>query len=153
MTGVVPQYLIRRANLNDISSLIRLLGILFSIETDFAVDESKQRRGLEIMLGNPDNRCVMAAEINQKIVGMCTAQLLVSTAEGGLAALIEDLVVEDGYRRYGIGKNLLFSVESWAVQKGARRLELLADRDNTRALEFYKKMNWKYTRLICLHKK
>lgn len=153
MTEVVPNYLIRRADYNDIGSLTRLLRILFSLETDFVADESKQRSGLAMMLSDPDNRCVMAAELNEKIVGMCTAQLLVSTAEGGVAALIEDLVVDNGFRRRGIGKNLLLSIESWAAEKGARRLELLADRNNSQALEFYKKMNWKYTRLICLHKK
>lgn len=153
MNDFDSNYLIRRANHNDINRLIRLLRILFSIETDFAINESKQRSGLEIMLGDPDNRCVMVAEINQKIVGMCTAQLLVSTAEGGLAALIEDMVVDYDYRRRGIGKKLLSSIEGWAVEKGARRLELLTDLNNTPALEFYEKMNWKYTKLICLHKK
>jgi hypothetical protein len=29
----------------------------------------------------------MVAEINQQVVGMCTAQILVSTAEGGPVAL------------------------------------------------------------------
>ncbi|OLN30488.1 GCN5 family acetyltransferase [Desulfosporosinus metallidurans] len=95
----------------------------------------------------------MVAELNQQIVGMCTAQILVSTAEGGMVALIEDLVVEDAYRGQGIGKALLLSIESWAIARGVRRLQLLADRNNTLALDFYKKMNWKHTQLICLHKK
>lgn len=153
MTDVVSNWLIRRADHDDIPSLISLLGVLFSIEADFTIDEAKQRSGLEMMLGNPENRCVMVAEVNGKVVGICTAQLLVSTAEGGLSALIEDLVVDNGFRGRGIGKGLLLSVESWAVEKGARRLELRADRSNTAALAFYEKMNWQHTSLICLHKK
>ncbi|WP_075365583.1 GNAT family N-acetyltransferase [Desulfosporosinus metallidurans] len=146
-------YCIRRANYPDISCMIRLLRILFSIETDFEVDESTQQSGLEMMLCNYTERCIMVAELNQQIVGMCTAQILVSTAEGGMVALIEDLVVEDAYRGQGIGKALLLSIESWAIARGVRRLQLLADRNNTLALDFYKKMNWKHTQLICLHKK
>jgi len=147
------KHIIRRAEYSDIGSMIRLLRVLFSIEKDFIVDEGKQQRGLELMLGDCNNRYIMVAELDQKIVGMCTAQILVSTAEGGIVALIEDLVLEEAYRGQGIGKELLLAIESWAIVRGARRLQLLADRNNTRALEFYNKMDWKFTQLICLQKK
>ena len=83
---------------------------------------------------------------------MCSAQLLVSTAEGGRAALLEDLVVDEKYHSQGIGSTLLSAVEFWALSKGAKRLELLADRNNAKALEFYKQRGWRRTQLICLHK-
>nr|WP_083842269.1 GNAT family N-acetyltransferase [Desulfosporosinus youngiae] len=133
--------------------MILLLRVLFSIEKDFKADEDKQQRGLELMLEDCSNRCLMVAELEQRIIGMCTAQILVSTAEGGIAALIEDLVVEEAYRGQGIGKELVLAVESWAIVRGAKRLQLLADRNNTRGLGFYKKMGWKFTQLICLQKK
>ncbi|TGE32799.1 GNAT family N-acetyltransferase [Desulfosporosinus sp. Sb-LF] len=144
--------MIRRANYSDISSMTRLLKILFSIETNFKVDELAQQRGLEMMLCDDTNRCIMVAELNQQIVGMCTAQLLVSTAEGGIVALVEDLVVEDVYRGQGLGKNLLLSIEGWAIARGVRRLRLLADRNNTKALNFYKTMSWTETRMIGLRR-
>jgi GNAT superfamily N-acetyltransferase len=147
------QYIIRQAVPGDIKALTDLLKILFGIETDFIFDEIKQRRGLQLMLEAADRRCIMVAEDSGQVIGMCTAQLLVSTAEGGIAALVEDMVVSAQYRRQGIGKHLLLSIEDWAVRQGATRLELLADRNNTPALEFYQKMNWRQTRLICLHKK
>jgi len=132
--------------------MIKLLGILFSIETDFTINQGNQRRGLEMMLEEGTNRCVMVAELNQQIIGMCTAQILVSTAEGGIVGLIEDLVVVEAYRGKGIGKELLFIVESWAIAQGVSRLQLLADRNNTQALRFYKTMDWKVTEMICLAK-
>lgn len=106
-----------------------------------------------MMLNNPACHCVMVAEVAGQVVGMCTAQLLISTAEGGLAALIEDMVVEQAYRKQGIGRALLLSIEQWAFKRGVKRLELLADMENAPALDFYQKMNWKRTQLICLHKK
>lgn len=151
MTSLSVNFIIRRAIQSDISSLIKLLRILFSIETDFSFDELNQRRGLEMMLGDCTKRCIMVAELNRQIVGMCSAQLLVSTAEGGIVALIEDVVVEEVCRKQGIGKNLLISIERWAMEQGASRLQLLADRNNTSALDFYQTMNWKQTQLICLH--
>jgi len=150
---MASNYIIRRAVHSDVNSLIGLLEILFSIESDFTVEEFKQRSGLEMMLNDDTRRCIMVAEINQQVVGMCTAQILVSTAEGGFVAIIEDLVVHKEYRGKGIGRGLLLSVESWAIAKGVKRLQLLADRNNTVALEFYKSLSWKSTQLICLHKK
>jgi GNAT superfamily N-acetyltransferase len=147
------EYTIREAGPGDIEALTGLLKILFAIETDFIFDEIKQLRGLQLMLGAADKHCIMVAEVGGQVIGMCTAQLLVSTAEGGMAALVEDMVVASEYRQQGIGKHLLLSIEDWAVRQGATRLELLADRMNTPALEFYQRMNWRQTRLICLHKK
>ena len=143
----------RKAIPQDITALISLLKVLFAIETDFSFDETKQRRGLELMLNSPAERCIMVAEIDGKIIGMCTAQLLVTTAEGGMAALIEDMVVHQDYRRQGTGSALMAKIEEWANEQGVKRLELLADRNNAPALEYYKKLDWRQTQLICWHKK
>jgi len=143
---------IRRASPQDIEALIGLLKALFSIEEDFAFDERKQEKGLLLMLDDETIRCVLVAEIDKMIIGMCTAQLLVSTAEGGLVALIEDVFIDENYRGQGIGEELLTSIEKWARHQGATRLQLLADRNNISALKFYQKMNWSKTQLICLRK-
>ena len=153
MKTQIANYIIRRANYPDISSMIKLLRILFSLERDFEANKLTQQSGLEMMLCDGTDRCIMVAELNQQIVGMCSAQILVSTAEGGIVALVEDLVVEEAYRGGGIGKELLLSVESWAIARGVKRLQLLADRNNTSALDFYNTMNWKGTQLVCLQKK
>ncbi|MHB8075462.1 GNAT family N-acetyltransferase [Desulfosporosinus fructosivorans] len=145
-------HVIRRAKYSDISGMIRLLRILFSIETDFSFEEGTQQSGLEMMLDDVTTRCIMVAEQKQQIIGMCTAQILVSTAEGGIVALVEDLVVEDICRGEGIGRDLLVAIEGWAIARGVKRLQLLADQKNTPALEFYKKMAWKSTQLIGLQK-
>lgn len=144
---------IRPARYTDIDSLVELLADLFCLEADFAPDSTKQRAGLEMMLADPGQRCVMVAEHQGMVVGMCTAQLLISTAEGGLAALIEDVVVMENFRGRGVGRNLLIAMEQWALSHDVKRFELLADRENTPALTFYDRMGWHKTDLICLHKK
>jgi GNAT superfamily N-acetyltransferase len=144
---------IREAVPSDIDELVGLLAELFSIEADFTFNDSLQRQGLTMMLDNPEDRCILIAEVNGNVVGMGSVQVLVSTAEGGLAGLVEDIVVSEPYRRKGIGALLLTSLEKWASQRGLTRLQLLADQDNAPALEFYEKMKWKTTWLICLRKK
>jgi ribosomal protein S18 acetylase RimI-like enzyme len=145
---------IRNARPEDFDSLTALLQQLFSIEADFAVDAGRQRRGLSLMLdGCLKHRCVKVAEVEGEVAGMVTAQLLISTAEGGVVALVEDMVVDSRYRGRGIGRQLMAAIETWAREHGASRLQLLADRTNFSALDFYDKIGWRPTRLICLRRK
>ncbi|MBW2662435.1 MAG: GNAT family N-acetyltransferase [Deltaproteobacteria bacterium] len=144
--------IIRKAGLSDINQMVGLLEELFSIEEDFAFNETTQRNGLAVMLGDNEKGCIMVAASGEQVIGMISAQLLVSTAEGGMVALIEDMVVAKLYRGQGIGKKLLLSIEKWTNKKGAKRIQLLADRNNFHALGFYKKQKWASTQLTCLRK-
>ena len=143
--------LIRDALPDDVETLVTLLQELFSIEADFAVDQERQRRGLQLMLdGCGKHRCVKVAQIGSKVVGMCSAQSLISTSEGSRVALVEDMVVAKNYRGLGIGRQLMSSIGAWAHRHQLTRLQLLADRTNFAALDFYDKLGWCPTQLICL---
>lgn len=143
---------IRAAVLEDIQSLTALLETLFSIEEDFIFNETLQRRGLQMMLDNARG-CILTAEVAGSIIGMCSGQLTVSTAEGGPALLIEDVVVHEDWRGQGVGRRLMEGIENWAGKNKSARLQLLADRNNASALSFYKNLGWKTTDLICLRKR
>lgn len=143
---------VRRAAPSDLPALVRLLGVLFSIEADFRPDPARQRRGLARMLEDPARRLVLVAEREGAVVGMVTVQLVVSTAEGGDAGLVEDLVVDAACRGAGVGRRLLEEAEEWARARGATRLQLLADRENDPALRFYARQGWASTRLVCLRR-
>jgi len=140
---------IRTAEPADIDRLVFLLATLFAIEEDFVFDEQRQRRGLALMLENERGR-VLIAEAEGQVVGMCTGQLLVSTAEGGLSLLVEDVVVDEQWRGCGIGRLLMAAISDWARTKKVSRLQLLADRNNIPALDFYRSLGWHTTELICL---
>ncbi|VAW40041.1 hypothetical protein MNBD_DELTA04-611 [hydrothermal vent metagenome] len=142
---------IRRARAADLADLTALLQILFGMEEDFSFDEARQRQGLMLMLEN-EQGVVLAAENSGKVIGMCTGQLLVSTAEGAPAVLVEDVVVLPAWQDRGVGRLLMHSIAEWAVSKNAVRLQLLADRNNKAALRFYDKIGWQMTDLICLRK-
>ncbi len=136
----------------DLDALVELLEELFELEADFRPDEVRQRRGLALMLEEPERRAVLVAEREGAVVGMVTAQLVVSTAEGGASALVEDMVVDAAWRGLGAGRALLEAIEAWARAPGATRLQLLADRENGPALAFYARMGWARTRLVCLRR-
>lgn len=139
---------------SDIDALVNLLEELFAIEADFSFDAGKHRQGLRLMIdGCGKHKCVKVAEINSDVIGMCTAQTLISTAEGGVVAFVEDLVVQNQWRKRGIGRMLLKSIEDWSSTRCLMRLQLLADSENIPALAFYMKNGWEQTQLICIRKK
>ena len=151
-TDIVPP-VIRSAGKDDLPALIGLLKTLFAIEEDFVADEAKQRRGLFLMInGCGKHRQVLVAEAGGEVIGMCSAQILISTAEGREAALMEDMVVRADFRGRGVGTLLLDAIGRWAEKRGICRLQLLADRNNTPAIDFYRKQGWRPTQLICLRK-
>lgn len=142
---------IRRAGQNDIPALLGLLELLFSIEKDFVFDAEKQERGLRLLLAE-SRAAVMVAEQDGQLVGMCTGQLLISTAQGGLSVLVEDVAVAPAWQGKGIGRQLLAAISAWAVSHGASRVQLLADRNNAPASAFYQKTGFQTTAMICLRK-
>ena len=149
---MVTDLVIRPARLEDIAAMAGLLSLLFAVEEDFSADRDKQRAGLEMFFKHPAGRYLIVAEHQQQVIGMCSTQLLISTAAGGWKALVEDVVVAEQFRGQGIGKKLLDALAGWAEQQGVIRMDLLADRNNSAALDFYDRLRWRSTNLIALQK-
>ena len=147
--SAIPAIRIERARDTDIEALSALLGQLFEIESDFAADRTKQCRGLELLLAQPDDRAavMIARSDDDTVIGMASAQIVISTAEGAPSAWIEDVFVRDARRGEGIARLLVGELLTWAQARGATRAQLLADEANTRALGFYGHLGWRATEL------
>lgn len=145
------QTVIRKAGSADLDALSGLLQVLFSLERDFTFDAAKSRLGLGLLLESED-ALLLAAEAEGKVVGMCSVQTLVSTAEGGPVGMVEDLVLAEAWRGRGIGRMLLSEVENWAASRGLTRLQLLADAGNLPTLDFYTRLGWGETHLVVRRK-
>ncbi len=146
-------FLIRQAGIDDIPQMCSLLSELFSIEIDFKPDRERQARGLIILISDTSgSSIVLVAENDDKIIGMCSVQTLVSTAEGGIVGLLEDLIVHRDYRGNAVGTKLLSGITKWCRTKNISRLQLLRDMDNIKAMDFYIDKGWMNTNLICMRK-
>lgn len=146
---------IREAREHDLDDLVELLGLLFSLESDFAPDPEKQRQGLALMLGKGPRVVLVAISSDDgagRVLGMATAQLVISTAEGGPALLVEDVVVRPEARGRGVGRALIARIEAWGRRLGSTRLQLLADRHNTGSHGFYAACGFSPTNLVCLRR-
>jgi ribosomal protein S18 acetylase RimI-like enzyme len=144
---------IRPAKLDDVPQLVTFLKALFAIEADFEFDQHKQSQGLKLLLKS-GTACILVAESSDDgtLCGMCSIQILISTAEGGPVGLLEDLIINEGFRNQGMGAKLLAEAVEWSERQGLTRLQLLADKHNLPALSFYQKQGWHATQLVCLKK-
>jgi GNAT superfamily N-acetyltransferase len=130
------------ATREDLPQLVALLGVLFSQEAELVPDDSKQTRALEKILSDESVGRIHVAREDGRVVAMASLIYGISTAEGGLAASFEDMVVLPGYRGKGIGTSLLEYVVAQARKQGVLRLMLLTDKQNKRAQALYRKLGF-----------
>jgi ribosomal protein S18 acetylase RimI-like enzyme len=127
------------AKASDLPRLVELLGILFESEAEFSADAEKQRAGLQAILADPAKGRIFVAREGREVVAMASLLYTVSTAEGGKAALFEDLVTAPEQRKRGIGESLLKHVVNEARNEGVLRITLLTDMQNERAQAMYRR--------------
>ena len=149
---IMSNIVIRLATRTDLDRLTFFLNELFSIETDFVIDIDKQKNGLELLFRNPKRSVIIVAEMDDIVVGMVTGQLVISTAIGGYSILLEDMFVVKEHRRLHLGAMLVDGLKSWGVDKGAKRIQLVADRDNSPALKFYCANGFSQGKMVALYR-
>src|SRR4051812_40082436 len=143
---------IRTARVADVPAMAGLLAELFAVETEFTIDRAKQERALRMIIERP-SAVAWVADTGGQVVGMVTAQTVVSTAEGGESAWIEDVIVRSDWRKRGVGRKLIEAVEAWCGGRGITRMQLLADATNEEAMEFYaRRQQWVRTRMVAFRR-
>lgn len=135
----------------DVGPLCDLLSALFAQEADFTPNLQRQSRGLRLLLETPEIGHIYCATDSNSIVGMVSILFTVSTAEGGRAAWLEDMVVEPSRRGRGIGKRLLDEAVSGARAAGCTRLSLLTDATNSSAMRFYGRAGFVRSKMVPMH--
>ena len=130
------------ARRDELAQLVALLTILFSEEAEFTADYEKQTRALEQILADESTGTVYVARDEGRVVAMASLLYTVSTAEGGTAALFEDLVVLPTHRGQGIATSLVAFMIAEARTRGVLRLTLLTDMQNERAQALYRRLGF-----------
>ena len=130
---------INEARAKDIPQLAALLSLLFTQEADFQPDQSKQEKGLRLLIESPNVGVVFAAREGEQIAGMVSLLFTISTAQGGPVCWLEDMVIRPELRGGGLGSHLLQHAIDYARSHGFTRITLLTDQLNRRAIQFYEK--------------
>jgi ribosomal protein S18 acetylase RimI-like enzyme len=142
--------LVRQATAADVKQLSDLLALLFTHEVDFTPDAERQERALRLIVEQPDIGRIYCATDGDTIVGMVSILFTVSTAEGGRAAWLEDMVVHPKRRGQGFGEQLLREAIREARAAGCSRLTLLTDASNNSAMRFYRRAGFVRSQMVPL---
>lgn len=143
---------VRPASIDDLDRCAELLGILFSQEKEFTPDPAKQRKGLEMIISNPERSSVFVCEIDDVIQAMVIILFTISTALGEKVAILEDMIVAPDMRGKGLGTSLFRYAVDYAVNQGCGRITLLTDHDNEAAHKFYRKHGFIRSDMIVFRK-
>jgi len=136
---------IHLATEKDVPRLADLLGLLLAQEAEFAPDQGKQRRALRAVVSDASIGRIYVVRDGTDLVAMVSLLYTVSSAEGGKAAWLEDLVVRPDRRGRGIGRTLLKHVAAQARADGVLRVTLLTDPDNERAHALYRSVGFEFS--------
>lgn len=126
-----------KARAAELPQLVELLALLFAQEAEFSPNTRKQEHALKMILDDPSLGTVYVARDGRTVLAMVSVLESVSTAEGGRAGLLEDMVVLPAARGKGVGKALLDHAIDRSREKGLLRLTLLTDSDNATARGLY----------------
>jgi len=139
---------IEPATIEDLPQLVELLVALFSEEEDFQPNQSKQEHGLRLILEQPNRGRIFVLRTDHMILGMINLLFTISTAEGGLVILLEDLIIHPQHRRQGYGGRLLERAIEFAQEKRFRRLTLLTDRISAHSQSFFQQHGFQFSKMI-----
>ncbi len=127
---------IRRAEKRDITAihdLVRELAIYEKAEAEFTASISDYEQDFD-----DDVYQAIVAEVNGEVVGMALYYLTYSTWKGKMMYL-EDFVVREAYRRYGIGQVLFDEFLAHSKAAGCRLVKWQVLDWNEPAIRFYQK--------------
>ena len=126
----------------DLDVMADLLHELFTLESDFKPERTKQLAALRWIIAHPAHGRLFVVREGDRVVGMANALISISTAEGGPALILEDVILAASHRGKGHGRSLVDHVLRWAAREGMQRVTLLADKDNAAALAFYGRLGF-----------
>jgi ribosomal protein S18 acetylase RimI-like enzyme len=147
--------IIRLANIMDIEKILLLEEQVFNFHLKVRpdlFDREKRPFNYEYMKYCIENKNgeIFIAEDDNKIIGHCIVSIREMTDHEAFYDMknveIEDLCVDEQYRKKGIGKKLFEEVKKYAKENGIKYIELQVWEFNKNAREFYEHLDMK-TRL------
>jgi len=133
-------YTIRKAVKNDVPAILGLVIELAEYEKDPDAVEVTISEMEADGFGPHAIYSAFVAEADNKIVGMALYYVKYSTWKGK-AIYLDDIIVNEKYRRYGIGAKLFEEIVRVCKEMGVRKMDWQVLDWNEPAIQFYKKYN------------
>jgi GNAT superfamily N-acetyltransferase len=101
-----------------------------------------------LILEQPSRGRIFVLRSPHQIIGMINLLFTISTAEGGFVIILEDLIIDNSFRRQGMGSELLNYAINYAKQKNFLRITLLTDRMSDSSIEFFEKHGFQRSDMV-----
>ena len=138
---------IRSARKEDCESCMKLLKQLWSPGYELAsyfsreLPPDKFHRIYSCILDNPDCE-VIVAEKDEEIIAMMDMDFRESFFHGGLSMQIEDLIVDERFRRQGVGQRMVGLAEEMARRHDCTSIGLSSDLYREETHKFWQAMGY-----------
>ena len=136
--------MIRKCTLEDKKDWVRLNKLFIEYEyKDENIWNSPLKFGnleedFELVL-NDTSTILFAIIEEEKMIGFMNIQCFYSIWSHGKVFFLDDFFIEENFRRKGYGEKALKSLQEYAKKGGIKRIQLMAENTNPKAIEFYKK--------------
>ncbi len=137
---------VRPATLTDASAAVGLMGQL-SESGHGQVDPGVEDR-FRAVLELPQYAIFVAEDDAGQVVGLLSMSHRWTLWHAGPCAMIEELVVDEGVRRQGIGSALIRAALEWAKAQECSEVEISTDQDNVKAQSLYQRMGFENVALL-----
>lgn len=143
-TAHALDFCIRVAEPADVPALMRLKYLLAEAEDSLHAVRANAADWLRDGFGPQAGFTAYVAEVGGAVVGMATCSRRTITGWNGPILFLQDLFVEPGYRRRGIGAALMARVAALAHQVGSPVVELIVRADNNAAQTVYRNAGFQH---------
>jgi len=144
-------FIVRPLRENDIGEWFRLRKMLW----DGSSEEEHKAEMMDIY-EHTETQLVLVAEVGEDLLGgflEASIRPFVEDCHSDHVGYLEGWFVEEKYRRYGIGRQLVSEAEKWAKRKGATEMASDAEIGNEMSLEAHQNLGYQETsRLVHLRK-
>lgn len=136
--------MIRKCTLEDKKDWVRLNKQFIEYEyKDENVWNSPLKFGnleedFELIL-NDTSTILFAIIEEEKMLGFMNIQCFYSIWSHGKVFFLDDFFIEENFRGKGYGEKALKDLQEYAKKIGIKRIQLMAENTNPKAIEFYKK--------------
>ena len=136
--------MIRKCRLEDKKDWVRLNKQFIEYEyKDENVWNSPLKFGnleedFELIL-NDTSTILFAIIEKEKMIGFMNIQCFYSIWSHGKVFFLDDFFIEENFRGKGYGEKALKDLQEYAKKIGIKRIQLMAENTNPKAIEFYKK--------------
>lgn len=144
------QVSVRPLQETDLNGWFRLRKMLW----DEMGDEAHKSEMIDI-LDHPESQLVLFAVAGSRLVGFLEASIrpYVEDCETDHVGYLEGWFVEPGFRKQGLGRELVKQAETWAAERGCTEMASDAEIGNDMSLNAHLNLGYKETsRLVHLRK-